>query len=114
LRRLLVTANVFASSPIVVTLILEMLRPSETSVLTRATRRTIAEDAILQFSYHICDFISDSPTTLSVSVFIRFIAHCVSPLVYPVSFRSLPPRLFLLLIYHSNSVTLRPQANYTD
>jgi hypothetical protein len=37
--RLLVTANVVPSSPILVTLMKEALSSSETSVLTRATRR---------------------------------------------------------------------------
>jgi hypothetical protein len=46
-RRLLVRANVVPSSPILLTLIMETLRSSETSVLARATLRNIPEGGIL-------------------------------------------------------------------
>jgi hypothetical protein len=46
-RRLLVSACVVLSSPKLVTVMKEALGSSETSVLTRATRRNIPEDTIL-------------------------------------------------------------------
>jgi hypothetical protein len=45
--RLLVTANVVPSSMILVILMMEAIRSSETSVLTRATWRNISEDGVL-------------------------------------------------------------------
>jgi hypothetical protein len=52
-RRLLVTAGVVPSSPILVSLMKKALSSPETSVLTIVTRRSIPEDTILHVEYYL-------------------------------------------------------------
>jgi hypothetical protein len=58
LRRLLVTANIVPSSPILVTLMVEAPSSSKTLILTRTTRRNIPEDTILHS--HRCENLRSS------------------------------------------------------
>jgi hypothetical protein len=54
---LLVTTNVVPRSPILVTLMMDVLSSEETSVLTRATRRHIPKEALLCLTSTTLSFI---------------------------------------------------------
>jgi hypothetical protein len=49
---LLVTSDIIPSLPILVTLMIEAMRSSETSILIRASRRNIPEDCIIRSHRH--------------------------------------------------------------
>jgi hypothetical protein len=59
MQLLLVIANVVPSSAILVTLMMEALRSSKTSALTRAKRRNIPEYCILHVKVYLCSFLKE-------------------------------------------------------
>jgi hypothetical protein len=74
-RRLLVAASVVPSSLILVTLIKEALSSSETSVLTRATRRNIPKDTVL----HSVDWIHLSYDREQAWALVNMILYLLAP-----------------------------------
>jgi hypothetical protein len=86
-RRLLVTTSVAPSSPIFVTLMKGAPSSSEKSVLTRAIRRNIPEDAILyKFT---CSYVDDVRTSLEAHNFTTCYGDSVTLHYFHVIFRTL-------------------------
>jgi hypothetical protein len=79
--RLLVTANVIPSSPILVALLMEEMRSSETSVLTRVTPRNIPNDSILH---------SHRRENLKSYIFLLVFPTNHRPTIIPYSFITTP------------------------
>jgi hypothetical protein len=79
--RLLVTAIVVPSPPILVTLMIEALSSSDTSVLTRATWHNIPEDTILHTHRH-----EDLKSYITLTGWTLYRRHNVSPVRYEIDF----------------------------
>jgi hypothetical protein len=82
-RRLLVTANIFLSSQIHVTLMIDAIRSSELSVLTRATRHNIPEDILHS---HRCENLKSHIALLCFSQHSALVHNYYKPSLWPKTY----------------------------
>jgi hypothetical protein len=68
--RLLLNANVVSSTPILVSLLMEVTHSSETSILTTATLCNVPEDDILHTLYDL-DFLNVTRTYVKSCIMMR-------------------------------------------
>jgi hypothetical protein len=97
--QLLVTVNVH-SSPILVTLMMESIHSSETSVLTRSTRRNIPEDGIIH-----CHRRENLRSYITLTDWALQRRRNVSPVGYELGFISQKTTFFLVTAMKTSNLT---------